>query len=208
MYTIRRALGALLPVSVLSVSTVLAVTACGTTAPVAGAAYGANSTSSPSSSATAKVNNGGPMIPAQADLTVKKTSIGYVLATSSGRTVYWYGKDVKGSGKSSCTGGCLSAWPAVKGTPSVASGVKLTGKLGHITGAGGVTQATYNGYPLYTYVGDTAARQTSGNGSGGEWHVISGSQLSSDPAAAAAASSGMSSPSPSASPSSSSGMGY
>ncbi|MGH3170468.1 MAG: hypothetical protein ACRDN0_31880, partial [Trebonia sp.] len=64
------------------------------------------------------------------------------------------------------------------------------------------------------YAGDTAARQVTGNGSGGVWHVFSGAQVSADPTAAASASakvlsgasSGMSGASPSAS--ASSGMGY
>ncbi|HSZ41846.1 MAG TPA: hypothetical protein VK817_17965 [Trebonia sp.] len=210
MRTIRRALIALLPLSVLSVA------ACGTTAPVAGAAYGASSSmsASPSASASASTSGGGPMIPAKTELLVEKTAAGYVLATASGRTVYWYAKDVKGSGKSSCAAACLQAWPAVKGTPSAAAGVKLAGTFGTIKGTGGVTQATYDGYPLYTYAGDTAAGQATGNGSGGVWHVFSGSKASADPAAAYTASakvlsgksSGMSGASPSASPSS--GMGY
>jgi len=121
-------------------------------------------------------------------LTVRKTSLGYVLATGTGMTVYWYSDDAKGSGKSSCTAGCLTAWPAVTGTPAVASGVTLSDKLGTITRPGGVIQVTYNGYPLYTYGGDMAVGQTLGNGVGGVWHVISGSALSPSPASAAAAS--------------------
>jgi predicted lipoprotein with Yx(FWY)xxD motif len=183
MPAIRHALIALFPLSVLSVA------ACGTTAPVAGAAYGGSSSMSASASASAATDNGGSMTPAKTQLLVEKTSAGYVLATASGRTVYWYAKDVKGSGKSSCAAACLQAWPAVKGTPSAAPGVKLAGTFGTIKGTGGVTQATYDGYPLYTYVGDTAAGQATGNGSGGVWHVFSGSKLSADPAAAYAASS-------------------
>jgi hypothetical protein len=36
-------------------------------------------------------------------------------------------------------------------------------------------QATYNGHPLYTYVGDKARGQAKGNGlnlSGGVWHEV------------------------------------
>jgi Secreted repeat of unknown function len=66
--------------------------------------------------------------------------------------------------------------------------VTLTDKLGTITRSGGVVQATYNGYPLYTYGGDMSAGQTSGNGVGGVWHVITGAALSASPASAASAS--------------------
>lgn len=154
------------------------------------------------------------MIPAKTTLTVRKTALGYVLATASGRTIYWYAKDVKGSGVSTCTGSCLDTWPAVTGTPSLPAGVVLNGKIGTITRPGGVVQVTYNGYPLYTYAGDTSAGSTSGNGVGGVWHVISGGVLSSNPAAAAAASaaaesgsSASTAPSPS-SAASSSGYNY
>jgi len=163
--------------------------ACGTTAPVAGAAYGTTAAASPSGSATASATaSGAPMNAAKTMLTVRKDKIGYVLATSTGMTVYWYSDDVKNSGQSSCTAGCLTAWPAVTGTPEVAAGVQLSDKLGTITRPGGVIQATYNGYPLYTYGGDMTAGQTSGNGVGGVWHVITGAALSPSPAAAASAS--------------------
>ena len=183
MRTIRWALAAPLSLSTLSVASVLAVAACGTSAPVAGAAYGASpsasmSSSSSSSSVSPSVSNGGSLTAANTLLTVRKTSIGDVLATSSGRTVYWYGKDVAGSGKSACTGGCLTAWPVVTGKPHVGSGVKLTGKLGTITRPGGIVQATYDGYPLYMYTGDMVAGSTSGNNVGGVWHAFTGAKLS------------------------------
>ena len=172
--------------------------ACGTTAPSAGAAYGtaaAASTSSGSASASASATatasakaSGATMNTAKTTMTVRKTGIGYVLATGTGMTVYWYSDDVRNSGQSSCTAGCLTAWPAVTGAPAAAAGVKLTDKLGTITRPGGVVQATYNGYPLYTYGGDMSPGQTSGNGVGGVWHVITGAALSPSPASAAAAS--------------------
>lgn len=195
MRTSRLALATLLP------ATALLVTACGTTGPVAGAAYGTASgtpampASSPAASTGASpgaspgaIASGAPMIRAKTVLTVRKTKIGYVLATRTGMTLYWYGHDVKGSGKSTCSGPCLSSWPALAGTPVAAPGVTLSGKLGTITRQGGAVQATYNGYPLYTYAADTAAGQTAGNGLDGAWHVITGAILSVSPAAAASAS--------------------
>ena len=191
--------------------------ACGTTAPSAGGAYGttaAAATSSQPASATGSAKaSGATTSAAKTTLTVRKTGIGYVLATSTGMTIYWYSDDVRNSGQSSCNAGCLTAWPAVTGTPMVAAGVKLTDKLGTITRPGGVIQATYNGYPLYTYGGDMSPGETSGNGVGGVWHVIAGAVLSPSPASAAAASAhdkpaGSSSPSASASASTTTGGGY
>jgi predicted lipoprotein with Yx(FWY)xxD motif len=112
-------------------------------------------------------------------LTIRKTTIGYVLANAQGDTLYWYSKDVKGSGTSACTGSCLQAWPAVTGKPAAASGIKLNGTLGTITRPGGIVQVTYNGYPLYTYAGDSGPGAIDGNGVGGVWHVITGTALTS-----------------------------
>ena len=152
-------------------------------APTAGSAYGTMS-----AAPTASMPPSSPAASGQDMLTVRKTSAGYVLATRSGQTIYWYSDDVKGSGKSTCSGSCLTAWPAVTGSPMAAAGVQLVGKLGTITRSGGVIQATYNGYPLYTYAQDMSPGQVLGNGAGGVWHVITGSVLSASPATAAAAS--------------------
>lgn len=164
----------------LSAALCLAAVACRAPAASAGAAYGTTPAAGATSTASAP--------PAKAVLTVRKTGAGYVLATSTGRTIYWYSGDVKGSGKSTCTGSCLTVWPAVAGTPVAAPGVRLAGKLGTITRPGGVVQATYNGYPLYTYAREVAAGRTTGNGVSGKWHIITGAALSPSPASAAAAS--------------------
>jgi predicted lipoprotein with Yx(FWY)xxD motif len=61
----------------------------------------------------------------------------------------------------------------VTGTPSTGPGV--TGRLGTIRRPGAGTQITYNGHPLYTYVGDTAPGQAFGNNldlNGGLWHEM------------------------------------
>jgi predicted lipoprotein with Yx(FWY)xxD motif len=171
MRTTRLALIALAPLAAVLTA------ACGTTAAAPGAAYGTTASASPTMATTASAANASKTV-TKAMLTVRKTSIGYVLANSAGMTLYWYSDDVKNSGKSSCTGGCLQAWPALTGTPMAVAGVTLAGKLGTITRPGGVIQATYNGYPLYTYANDMAPGQTTGNGVGGVWHVISGATLS------------------------------
>lgn len=175
---------ALLPLAAASLAACLAA-ACGTTSPVPGAAYG--STSAAPVSAASPSAAAAPKTPAKTVLTVRKTKIGSVLATSTGQTVYWFGKDVKGSGKSACSGPCLAAWPVVTGTPVAAAGLRLAGKLGTITRPGGVLQATYNGYPLYTYAMDLTPGQTLGNDAAGVWHVITGPALSPPAASAGAA---------------------
>jgi predicted lipoprotein with Yx(FWY)xxD motif len=139
-----------------------------------------------------------------ATLTVKKTKIGDVLADAKGYTLYWYSKDHK-NGEPTCSGQCLTAWPALKGKPEAAMGVTLSGKLSSITRPGGVVQATYNGYPLYTYAQDMAPGEASGNGVGGVWHVITGkAQTTAKSSGSGSSSSGSSG----SSGSGSSGSGY
>lgn len=198
--TPRLNLAAAAPLAALSAALCLTAAACHAPAASAGGAYSASSAATPTTAMT-------PASPAKALLTVRQTSVGYVLATSTGRTIYWYSADTKGSGKSTCTGSCLTAWPAVTGAPAAAPGVQLAGKLGTITRPGGVVQATYNGYPLYTYAQDMAPGQATGNGAAGAWHVITGAVLSPSPSSAAAASLRDTSPAQSATPSSTSGYG-
>jgi predicted lipoprotein with Yx(FWY)xxD motif len=101
------------------------------------------------------------------------TSVGTVLVDAQGFTLYWFAIDTPT--KSNCNGTCATYWPPVTGTPSAASGVSLPDKLGTIKRSDGTTQATYDGHPLYTYKGDTAAGMVGGNGlnlSGGKWWAM------------------------------------
>jgi len=94
-----------------------------------------------------------------------KTSLGKVLATSKGRTLYLYTAD--GKNKSKCTGSCAAAWPPLltKGKPVAGTGVNKS-LLGTAKRSGGKVQVTYNRHPLYTYTGDSKAGQTNGEGVG------------------------------------------
>jgi predicted lipoprotein with Yx(FWY)xxD motif len=121
---------------------------------------------------------------------LKTTTIGgvTVLTNAKGFTLYWFAPDT--STKSNCKGSCATYWPPVKGPATAGAGV--TGKLATIMRSDGSVQATYNGHPLYTYVGDKAPGQDKGNGlnlSGGLWHdvTVSGGAA---PAASGSASAG------------------
>jgi predicted lipoprotein with Yx(FWY)xxD motif len=94
-----------------------------------------------------------------------------VLTNAKGYTLYWFAPDTPTTSK--CYGSCAQYWPPVIGTAAAGSGV--TGKLGTIKRSDGSSQVTYNGHPLYTYVGDTAPGQAHGNNlnlNGGLWHEI------------------------------------
>jgi predicted lipoprotein with Yx(FWY)xxD motif len=94
-----------------------------------------------------------------------------VLANAQGRTLYWFAPD--SPGKSVCYGQCAQYWPPVPGPDHGGNGI--TGTLATIRRTGGGLQETYNGHPLYTYVGDTGPGQAHGNNldlNGGFWHEV------------------------------------
>ena len=94
-----------------------------------------------------------------------------VLTNAKGFTLYWFAPDT--SARSVCYGTCAAYWPPVTGAPVAGPGV--TGRIGTISRTDGGTQVTYDGHPLYTYVGDTAPGQASGNNldlNGGFWHEV------------------------------------
>jgi len=83
--------------------------------------------------------------------------------------LYTYGPDQGHNGMSTCTGGCLQAWPALT-VPAGAvptGGTGVTGTLAAVKQANGTYQVTYNGSPLYTFVQDSAPGQVTGNGVAG-----------------------------------------
>jgi predicted lipoprotein with Yx(FWY)xxD motif len=106
-------------------------------------------------------------------VTLKTATIGgvTVLTNAKGVTLYWFAPDTSTSSK--CTGSCAAYWPPVTGSPTAGSGV--TGRLGTIMRPGGTEQATYDGHPLYTYLGDSAPGQANGNKldlNGGYWYEV------------------------------------
>jgi len=101
-------------------------------------------------------------------------SLGPYLVGPDGMTLYVFDKDPVGTTTSACgsTDGCDVTWPAfVAGTGAPTAGSGVTGQLATIAGEDGKPQVTYDGRPLYDYVGDTAPGQTSGEGVDGTWHV-------------------------------------
>jgi predicted lipoprotein with Yx(FWY)xxD motif len=48
----------------------------------------------------------------------------------------------------------------------------VTGTVATITGANGAKQVTLNGLPLYTFAGDSAAGDVTGQGVGKIWWVV------------------------------------
>jgi predicted lipoprotein with Yx(FWY)xxD motif len=138
-------------------ATAAVLAACSSSGPSSTSGGGSTSTSSPAAATAGSL---------------KTATIGgaTVLTSANGFTLYSFAPDT--STKSNCNGTCAQNWPPVQG-PATASGVK--GTFGTITRSDGSTQATFDGHPLYTFVGDTAPGQAKGNGlnaAGGLWHEI------------------------------------
>jgi len=106
-----------------------------------------------------------------------KTALGKVLVDARGRTLYLFEKDTRG--RTACYGACATYWPPLVSAakPHAGNGVRAS-LLGVTKRKDGKRQVTYAGHPLYTYVGDTKAGMTTGEGLtdfGGTWDAVAAS---------------------------------
>jgi predicted lipoprotein with Yx(FWY)xxD motif len=102
-------------------------------------------------------------------------SLGTFLVDAKGRALYLW--DADHGAMSACSADCAQDWPPLTaaGTPR-ASGAAKPSLLGTIKRADGTREVTYAGHPLYYFAGDSAPKQTNGQGSdsfGSPWWVVS-----------------------------------
>lgn len=143
-----------------------------------GAGSGGSSSSAPAMGSSASAGggaygsgaSGGSTSAGAATVMTASSSLGTILVDGSGRTLYLFTKDSPGT--STCTGGCLAAWPPLLGTATAGAGVDAS-LLGTVTRPDGKTQVSYKGMPLYYWAQDSAPGQTSGQGVQGVWWVVS-----------------------------------
>jgi len=107
------------------------------------------------------------------------SGLGTVLVDGQGLTLYMFVPDDR-RGQSTCYKACASGWPPLRlptgVTVPVAGGQAEPSLLGTTTRKDGGLQVTYNGWPLYIWVGDTQPGQATGQGIdslGGYWYVLS-----------------------------------
>jgi predicted lipoprotein with Yx(FWY)xxD motif/Ca2+-binding RTX toxin-like protein len=108
---------------------------------------------------------------------LRQSSLGQILVDSHGRTLYLWAHDRHH--KSTCYGACATYWPALTtpGKPRAIHGARKA-LLSTTRRRDGRLQVTYHGHPLYRFVGDTKAGETSGEGLtdfGGRWDPVSAS---------------------------------
>jgi predicted lipoprotein with Yx(FWY)xxD motif len=97
--------------------------------------------------------------------------LGQVLVDGDGRTLYLFTKDTKDT--TNCYDKCEQAWPPLLtiGQPTLQDGTQAA-LLGTTQRKDGTMQVTYNGAPLYYYFKDHAAGDTTGQGVGDVWYVV------------------------------------
>jgi predicted lipoprotein with Yx(FWY)xxD motif len=99
---------------------------------------------------------------------------------TDGAGVALYTLDTDHDGLSTCHGACAQAWPPLTvphGTDPT-GGPGMPGTVGVARQTNGTDQVTYNGMPLYTFVGDTAPGQVTGDGVAGFSVVVTGAVTS------------------------------
>jgi predicted lipoprotein with Yx(FWY)xxD motif len=129
---------------------------------------GAGGDSGHSGTAASKAGGADPTI------ALAPSKLGNALVDSHGRTLYEFVADTTTT--STCYRACASVWPpvGVSGTPKAGSGI-LASLLGTTKRTDGTTEVTYNGQPLYHFVGDTKPSAVTGqdiNQFGALWHVL------------------------------------
>ncbi|TKC89204.1 hypothetical protein FAZ69_09550 [Trinickia terrae] len=90
-----------------------------------------------------------------------------MMVDDDGMTLYMFDKDTV-PGKSACTGGCTTMWPAA----TADSYDKASGDLSFIPTADGKNQWAFKGHPLYRFAKDTKPGEMHGDGFKGMWHVV------------------------------------
>jgi predicted lipoprotein with Yx(FWY)xxD motif len=110
-----------------------------------------------------------------ATIAVATTKLGQILVDGKGLTLYLFVADTGTT--STCNSSCATVWPPVLTTGAPQAGTGATASLlGTTTRTDGSTEVTYAGHPLYYFVGDKAAGDTTGQGVnnfGGLWWVLS-----------------------------------
>jgi predicted lipoprotein with Yx(FWY)xxD motif len=105
---------------------------------------------------------------------VENSKLGQILVGGSGRTLYLFEAD-QGT-MSTCNGACAQAWPPLTTSGPVQAGTGASAaQLGTTTRQDHTSQVTYNGHPLYYFVGDSKPGDVTGQSLdqfGARWYVL------------------------------------
>ena len=153
----------------LSVFIVMFITACGSSTTSGGGPYGSGGSNPPATTPPTTGGSSSSAVIQTATTTIKGQSE-TVLTNAQGLTLYYFTAD--SATQSAVSGNLAQIWHALlfTGTGGPTSSTSLTGKLSVQMDING-NQIEYNGHPLYTFSGDSAPRQTNGEGLYGVWFV-------------------------------------
>jgi predicted lipoprotein with Yx(FWY)xxD motif len=111
-------------------------------------------------------------------LQLRRTRAGTILVDSQGYTLYTFSRDSRNHDACANIAECLEVWPALTSAhPTGGAGIRR-GLVGTIEVPGVGHQVTYDGHPLYRFVGDSRPGETSNINtyqSGGYWPAIAAS---------------------------------
>jgi predicted lipoprotein with Yx(FWY)xxD motif len=93
------------------------------------------------------------------------TPQGEILTDTAGMSLYVFDKDTQGV--SNCNGQCADNWPPLNATADD----QAEGDYGILIRADGSLQWSYKGQPLYLWVKDKMAGDTTGDGVKDIWHL-------------------------------------
>jgi predicted lipoprotein with Yx(FWY)xxD motif len=96
---------------------------------------------------------------------VGDTAMGKVLTDGKGMTLYTFDRDA--AGKSNCNGPCAQNWPPL----TASADAKASGDWTVVTRDDGSKMWAYKSKPVYTWVRDTKAGDTTGEGFNNVWRV-------------------------------------
>jgi predicted lipoprotein with Yx(FWY)xxD motif len=107
-------------------------------------------------------------------VTAASSPLGQLMVNGSGRTLYLFDRDL--NNVSTCYNACAQAWPPLLTSGSPEAGPNVShADLATTTRRDGSNQVTFHGHPLYTFVADKTAGDTTGQGLsafGDLWYVV------------------------------------
>ena len=108
--------------------------------------------------------------PGQKIQVAHKADLGVFLTDGSGKTLYYTTNDTAGT--STCTGTCLTLWPAFSADPVSAPSFLNSTDFSVVTRADGIKQTAFKKRPLYSFAGDGNPGDVNGQGASGIWYVV------------------------------------
>jgi predicted lipoprotein with Yx(FWY)xxD motif len=113
-------------------------------------------------------------------MVVEDPALGPILTDAAGMTLYLFTVDTV-KGESACYDQCEENWPVFTASEPLTLPEGVEGTLGTIERTDGVKQVTYNDIPLYYWAKDEKPGDTTGQGVGDVWYVVTPGQQFGEP---------------------------